>query len=101
MKSYVLIWRVPKGGLYSIDWDKPTGGMIMEPRKVLTTQCGRRLAIVDWSLARSVAHERYHCGPGEELILAEVFEPAEQRLAKVAHLRWELEIRSFLQLMEV
>lgn len=100
MNCYVLVFRVPRCGGYGFDWDKPTGGLVMEPAKILDCN-GQRIAVADWTLARELAHERYKPAPWEELVIAEVLEKPQQQLAARLHLTWELEMRSFLKLMEV
>jgi hypothetical protein len=57
------------------------------------------MPVCDFKLAGSVLEQRYHCGPDEELVVAEVYERKEQRLARKLHTEWEGQMSEFLELM--
>ena len=89
---YFLCFRRRRNS--KIHWRHPTGGLVVEPDRVVS---GIPLAALQ--LVADVFAERYHCGPGEELIIAEVFEKRERRLALTLHRRWEREAWEFRELM--
>jgi hypothetical protein len=87
--NYYLIYRVSHdtaGGLQAIDWTEPTGGI-------------EDFALLKQSEVYDVARTRYHCGPHEDLILAQVWGEEEVWQAHLLHEAWELEMRDFIQLM--
>jgi hypothetical protein len=56
--------------------------------------------ICDFQLAADVLHQRYHCGPHEELIIAEVLEKTEKSIAMRLHWKYERDTAEFLEMME-
>jgi hypothetical protein len=93
-KCYFLIYRGPDKT--PINWVEPTGGLVVEPKKIVDD-----IPIADIGLVQQVAEHRYHYGPGEFLVIAEVFEPLEQGVADALHDEYEKDLREFLELMEV
>ena len=93
MKCYFLIFRTPICGCF--DLDEPTAGLVVEAGREIDG-----IPVADIDLVRAVAEQRIHCGPHERLVLAEVFEDADRFKAKVLHRHWEMEMHSFLELME-
>ena len=65
---YFLVFR-HRTRKRSIDWDRPTGGLVMQAERFV-----EGFPVADFRLARDVIEQRYHCGPREELVIAEVFE---------------------------
>jgi hypothetical protein len=55
----------------------------------------------DFQLAAEVLYQRYHCSPMEELVVDEVFEKKEMRLARKLFRRWESDQHEFLELMQI
>ena len=90
---YFLCFRVPRVG-GQIRWDNPTGGMVMRPYKYLDG-----MPLADFTIARNLLEERHHCRPDEHLVIAEVFERPEKRLAQQLHNRYEAEMQEFVDLM--
>lgn len=95
LRCYFLCYRTRKYSPQGIPWDKPTGGLVMEPSRIL-----HGIPIVDAETARDVLEDRYHCGPGEILWIAEVLERKDQRKAYLLHEKWERDMLSFLELMQ-
>ena len=93
-RCFYLCYR-RKHSRRSIDWTRPTGGLVMEADGYVYGY-----PICDFQLASDVLHQRYHCGPGEALIIAEVLEKEERSIAKRLHLRWEQDMADFHDLME-
>ncbi len=85
-KCYFLLYRVPDESGRSIDWNNPTGGLVT--------------ATEDKEHAMDIARARYHLGPHEEMVLAEVWGVAEAAQAYKLHLAWDQEMNSFLELMK-
>ena len=54
----------------------------------------------DFQLAADVLYHRYHCGPMEELVVDEVFEKKEMRLARKLFRKYEAGMHEFIELME-
>jgi hypothetical protein len=91
---YFLCYRI-KNCRRNINWTNPTGGLVMEADEFVQGK-----PISDHQLAANVLELRYHCGPHEALVIAEVFEEPEMLLARRLHQRWEREQHEFLELME-
>jgi hypothetical protein len=91
---YFLAYRKKSGK--KIRWDSPTGGLVMKPDRFV-----EGYPVGDYQLAYEVLKRRYHCGPGEELVMAEVFEKREMRLARKLCQEWNREAVEFIDLMEV
>jgi hypothetical protein len=89
---HFLIYRLRSGE--SIRWNKPVGGLVMRPKRVCAG-----IEVADFGLAEEIAQHRYHCGPGEELILAEVLEEKDQVKSHRLHHRYERDFEDFLELM--
>ena len=79
-----------------IRWSHPTGGLVMEPECIVNG-----IPKADLRLAGEVLEQRYHCEGDEELIVAEVFQRKEMKLAKRLHQEWEEDMVSFKELMNV
>ena len=92
---YFLVYRV-RNCKRNINWTKPTGGLVMQADHYV-----QGCPISDPQLAADVLELRYHCGPHETLVIAEVFEKPEMRLARKLHQRWEAEQHEFRELMEL
>ena len=84
-RTYYFVYRVPDDSAHCIPWGEPTGGIV--------------LVNPNQSQAMDMARERYHCTPGETIVLAEVWGPEEKFKAGVLHRSWELERDKFLELM--
>jgi len=67
----------------------------MEPKAIINGVCQS-----DFPLAEEVIEQRYHRNTYEELVIAEVFEKREKRLARKLHNEWEAEMAEFVELME-
>ena len=93
-QCFFLAYRRKRGRL-TIDWTHPTGGLVMDPERFVDG-----FPISDFRLAAEILKLRYHCQADEQLIVAEVLERREQRLAHKLHHRWEREMHSFLELMK-
>jgi len=91
---FYLCYRRQAGG--RIRWKHPTGGFVQKPESFV-----QGCPIGDFQLAAATLERRYHCGPHEELIIAEVFEQEEMRMARQFHRKWQWERTSFLELMNV
>jgi hypothetical protein len=91
-RCYYLLFRQPSPR--SIDWDNPTGGLMLKPERYVD-----EFPIGDFQLAAEVLKKRYHCGPHECVVIAEVFEKKEIRLARKLHLKWVADVREFRELM--
>ena len=91
---YFLVYRTIEFG--HIDWNHPTGGLVMEPIKIIDG-----IPLSDHVLAEDVAKQRYHVDPWEYLMLAEVFQPREKCLAAKLHNQWEREAEEFHALMTI
>ena len=92
-KCYFLIYRHSKL-CYVIDWEQPTGGMVLEPDFVVEGHAGVcRMRIQD------EAKDRYHCGPNEDLLIAEVFGEYECRAAQRLHQQWMADRIDFMTIM--
>lgn len=89
---YFLIYRLRPGR--KLRWNHPTGGLVMEPGRVIAG-----VPAADLKLASDVAEQRYHCEADEKLVLAEVFQRKEKKLAQRLHALWEEEMHAFLELM--
>jgi hypothetical protein len=89
---HFLIFRIPSGD--PIRWTKPVGGLVLKAKKICSG-----VAVADFGLAEEIATHRYHCAPGEELILAEVLEEKDQIKSHRLHARYEREFSDFLELM--
>jgi hypothetical protein len=85
---YVLVYRVHV--TQRIDWNQPTGGLVIELADLQQKP----------SLRYDLAHERYHCGPGERLVMVEAMQVSTQRLAAQLHHEWECDVLKFVWLME-
>ena len=92
---YFLIFRRYISCKRELRWNKPTGGLVMIPDRVVDGH-----SVADMCLASDVIELRYHCGPHEELIVVEVFSKREKRLAERLHEKWEAEYEEFVELME-
>ena len=92
---YFLCYR-RRGRSKNIDWDHPTGGMVVEPLKVIGN-----IAVSDFRSAIEAMEDRFHCGPGEDLVIMEVFEQEYQSLAWLLHIKWQRDMHQFFELMEV
>jgi hypothetical protein len=90
---YYLAYR-KKVSKLSVNWRKPTGGLMLKPERIVDGY-----PVGDFQLAWEVLKRRYHCGPHEELIVAEVFEKQEMRMARKLFRQWEAEAKEFLELM--
>ena len=77
-----------------IDWDHPTGGLVMEPKDIIDG-----IPLSDINLAEEVSCERYHCDPNEWLMIAEVWNNREKCLAAHLHREYEREMEDFHALM--
>jgi len=93
-RCFYLAYR-RKRSRRSIDWTRPTGGLVMEADGYVYGY-----PICDFQLAADVLHQRYHCGPHEELIIAEVLEKTEKGIAMRLHGKWERDMSEFMDLME-
>lgn len=93
--TYFLAYRKRCGKL-SVNWRKPTGGLVQKPARFV-----EGYPVSDFQKAGRILERRYHCGPHEELIIAEVFEQEEMRMARQFHRKWQWERTSFLELMNV
>lgn len=89
---YYLVWRTDDASV--IDWDEPTGGLVCEPERYVDNY-----PVCSMPLVKSVCKMRYHCAPGESLVIAEVFEPEDQYKADILHQHWEREMFHFKELM--
>lgn len=89
---YFLVYRRRAG--HRIRFDRPTGGLVMEAKRAFNGK-----PVSDLRLADAVAHQRYHCRPDEELILAEVFERKDCREARKLFRAYESEMAEFRELM--
>ena len=92
-RCYFLAYRMRNGD--PIDWEEPTGGVVMEARLV------EGIPMSDYDIARQVLEDRYHCAPGEILVMAEVYGDREKWQATVLHRFWEREYVAFHELMAV
>ena len=92
---YFLIYR-HRLTSKQIRWDRPTGGLVTEPDRIVAG-----IPISDMALAAEVLEQRYHCGPHEETIICEVFGREEKRLARKLHRQWETSMREFVELMNL
>ena len=90
---YFLAYR-KKVSKLSINWRRPTGGLVMKPARIVDGY-----PVSDFQAAADLLEARYHCSPGEELIVAEVFEREEIRLARQLYHKWHWEAREFKELM--
>ena len=91
--TYFLAYRKRCGKL-SVNWRKPTGGLVQKPARFV-----EGYPVSDFQKAGRILERRYHCAPHEELIIAEVFEREEIRLARKLHLKWVADVREFRELM--
>lgn len=89
---YFLVYRKRVG--QKLRLKHPTGGLVMEPNKYLYGN-----PVADFGLAADLCEQRYHCGPHEELIIAEVFCKKERVMAMKLHQLWEDEQHEFLEMM--
>lgn len=65
------------------DWAAPIGGLVV-PTEDSTYAC-------------HVAHQRYHCGPHEWLLVAEVRRYQSCVRARLLHDQWEREMREWME----
>lgn len=91
-KCYFLLFRQRTN--LSIDWDNPTGGLMMKPERYVND-----IPIGDFQLAAEVLKKRYHCTPYESVLIAEVFEKREIRMARKLHVKWLADVKEFRELM--
>ncbi len=91
---YYLAYRQKNDGR-SVPWDRPTGGLVMDPEEYVQGH-----PIGDSAAAYEILQERYHCGPDEVLIMAEVFEKRECMKAHRLHHQWEHSMNQFLEMMD-
>ena len=89
---YFLVFRNKAGD--PIDWDTPTGGLVVLAEWVVYGHAG-----CDIPLVRDIIEQRYHCGPSEQLVLAEVFDNDEKYQATLLHKHWDMEMHDFKELM--
>ena len=82
---FFLVYRSTIYSPKQIDWQHPNGGLVMYRR--------------DAGYARDVAALRYHADPGEELIIAEVWEKTDRDLARLLHEIWEQQAAEFEEWM--
>ena len=96
MKTAYLYWLIFRRNddCGCIDWDNPTGGLVVETNNVV-----EGIPVGNMEVIREVCLERYHCGPGEHLIMAEVFEIEDQQRAVILHEQWESEMKTFMEMM--
>ena len=92
---YFLVYRVHNWEPNGIPWHRPTGGLVMEPLKVVDG-----IPVSDYKLAGQILEERYHCDAGELLCVAECFAEPEQNLAVRLHEKWDNEMHEFAALMD-
>ena len=59
------------------------------------------IPVADMAIAADVLAQRYHCGPHEELVIAEVLCRKEKRLARELHRKWDAEMSEFVEMMQV
>lgn len=93
---FFLIYRIPSPAVAPTRWDRPDGGLVMRAKRIC-----EGVAIADYVLADEIAHERYHCAPGQQLLLVEVFEEHDQNRVRRLHRKWERDRVDFLELMRV
>ena len=89
---YFYIFRVSQSGK---EWKRPVGGLVMKPKRI----CGDT-AITDFGLAEEVASHRFHCAPGETLVVEEVVDPSHFDKIRRMHRKYERDMSEFLELME-
>lgn len=89
---HFLAYRLKEGE--SIKWTRPTGGLVMKPKRVC-----KGVEVADFVLAEEIISHRFHCAPGEHIILAEVLEEVDQVKAHRLHNRYERDYSDFLELM--
>ena len=91
---YYLCYRRQVGG--RIRWKHPTGGFVQKPESFV-----QGCPIGDFQLAAATLERRYHCDYGEELVVAEVFEKRDVRMARRLFLEWNRDAVEFVDLMTV
>jgi len=82
---HYLVYRVQDTGF--VDWEEPDGGLV--------------LYLDDVPFLHRIAERRYHCDPGERLIIEEADTPEDRWKAVLLATYWEHEQREFTALMEV
>lgn len=74
--------------------NRPTGGLVMKAERFV-----EGIPLADFTLARDVFQQRYHCQADEILDIAEVFGQRQRRWARRLHRQWERDLVEFAELM--
>ena len=93
---YFLAYRVREWEPNGIPWHRPTGGLVMEPLKIVND-----IAVSDFKLAGEILAERYHCDADQVLCVAECFAEPEQNQAVRLHHQYDMDLEEFRELMRV